>query len=129
MSTEKKNNWRTEKSTTFLDVRLAAEPKHFPATGDKPESVFVGFFDQNGSEGIDVYVSARLIRGAKRLKYLKKGDRCCVSGPVIYSQDKEGKIKGTIYDVASFVICDDTAKQRVAAATVEESSSEPAFAF
>ena len=90
-------NWTTEKTTTYFNVRLVGDAKHFPKNGDKPAATFFPIID--GSKGgEDIFVDVKAVKGAERLAGLKKGQEVTVRGTVEFGLDKNGKLRGKIWD-------------------------------
>lgn len=121
--------YTTKKLTTYMNVRLSRDAKHFEASGDKPAATYISFYDGTKG-GTDIPIDARIIRGANLFKGLKKGDVVTLAGPVQYKADAEGKIRGTIYDVVDVATLVNL-KEREEGATpapVAEDTDAPTFA-
>jgi hypothetical protein len=96
-------NWTTSKKTTYFNVRLISDAKHFPASGEgnskKHPATFLTIVDGT-KNGEDIFVDAKVQRGAEKLAGLRKGQEVTVTGTVEFSLDRNGKMRGKIWDAA-----------------------------
>lgn len=95
-------NWTTDKTTTYKNVRLVSDAKHFPARGEgdtyQAAATFLTIVDGT-KDGQDIFVDAKVTRGAAKLAGLKKGHEATVEGTVEFKVDeKTGRLKGKIWD-------------------------------
>lgn len=95
-------NWTTDKTTTYHGVRLTSDAKHFPASGEgenkKYAATFLSIVDGTKG-GEDIFVDAKVQRGAEKLAGLKKGQEVTVIGTVEFKIDERtGKLRGKIWD-------------------------------
>lgn len=97
MSTKNDGRW-TSNSTTFYSLaRLVKDAKHFKENGDKEAATYVTFV-HGTKNGKDIFIDARIVRGAALYEALKKGDMVNVTGRVEFSEDeKSGQIRGKIW--------------------------------
>jgi hypothetical protein len=106
-------------------VRLAQDAKVFPRK-DGGEDVVVTFCDNSRvNETMDMWVDARIARHqAERAKGYRKGDELLIKGKLRFKLQKDGTIRGKIYDatVNSFT----KLKDRPGAAG-PEATDTPAF--
>lgn len=99
----------THATTTYL-VRLTGDAKVFDRLKDGEkvgEDVVLTFIDTSWLEdNEDMWVDARVVSFlAGRAKRYRKGDEVQVSGKLRFKRQKDGTLRGKIYDahVASFV--------------------------
>lgn len=90
----------TYAQTTYY-VRLAGDARTYEREDKEGEDVVITFMDSsrvNNTE--DLWVDARVARfQADRAKLLKKGDEVQVEGKLRFKLDREGKMRGKMYDV------------------------------
>lgn len=96
-------NWTSDKFTQYNNVRLVADAKHFPEKGERGQqgyqsaATFLTFVDGT-KNGVDIFIDAKVMRGAEKAGGLKKGQEVTVTGTVEFSLDKTGKLRGKIWD-------------------------------
>jgi hypothetical protein len=92
-------------TTTYL-VRLAQNAKVFPRD-DGGEDVVLTFCDNSRvDKTLDLWVDARVVKfQGERAKLFAKGDEVQVTGKLRIKEQKDGTVRGKIYDavVNSFV--------------------------
>lgn len=94
-------NWTSSKSTTYFNHRIVGDAKFFPASGEGENKKYAATFLTivDGTKGgVDIFVDAKVMRGAERLAGLKKGQEVTVVGRVEFALDKNGKLRGKIWD-------------------------------
>jgi hypothetical protein len=141
-------NWTTDKTTEYRNVRIVGDAKFFAASaaqGDqkgKTAATFITVVDGT-KNGEDIFVDAKLVRGAENLADLKKGDELSVKGTVEFSLDNKGNMRGKIWDATVSLptatrealkarrgardAAAAEAEQAVATTTDAEASEAPAF--
>lgn len=114
--------WTTSKITTYFNVRLVSDAKHFPANGDKPACTFITIVDETKG-GETFYIDAKVTYGAEKAGGLKKGDEVTVIGTVEFKTDeKTGKVKGKIWNATLQL---GSAARASIAASAAESAAPP----
>lgn len=85
--------------TTYL-VRLAMDATVFTRTDGEGEDVVLTFVDSSRIDStMDLWVDARVVRySAERSKMFRKGDEVQISGKLRFKEQKDGRIRGKIYD-------------------------------
>lgn len=116
----------TYSTTTYL-VRLAQDATVFTRKDGEGEDVVLTFIDTSRVDNtMDLWVDARVVRyQADRAKLFRKGDEVQITGKVRYKEQKDGRVRGKIYDasVQSFVAL----KGREAEGAAVATSSTPSF--
>ena len=95
-------SYATKNHMSYFDVRLVRDAKFFEAQGDKPAAVYLTFVHGVKEDGLDTFVDARIVRGAKLLANLKKGDDMVViHGELTFKAGKDGEVRGMIWDASA----------------------------
>jgi hypothetical protein len=89
--------YTTDKSTNYFNVRLTRDAKHFPKKDDQGAATYISFVDGTKG-GEDIFIDAKVKRGAELMAALKKGDIVCVRGCVEFSTNPQGRLVGKIHD-------------------------------
>lgn len=119
-------NWTGDSTTEYRNHRLISDAKFFPKNEEKeqPAATFVTVV-HGTKNGEDIFVNARVIRGAEKAGGLKKGTEVSVRGTVEFSLDRNGKLQGKIWDAQLSYGSAVRSALAEAAAPPAEASAEP----
>ncbi len=120
-------NWTTDKTTTYHGVRITSDAKHFAANPEKdqPAATFLSIVDGTKG-GEDIFIDAKVVRGAARLAGLKKGAEVTVEGTVEFKIGNDGKLRGKIWDARVRLPQATRGALKAAAEFAAAAASEPA---
>ncbi len=122
-------NWTTDKTTEYRNVRAVGDAKFFPASGEgetrKGAATFFPIVDGT-KNGEDIFVDVKALRGADKLATLKKGDEVSVRGTVEFSLDRNGKLRGKIWDATVSLTTATREALKARAAAEAESAAQAA---
>lgn len=92
-------NFTTRNTVIFKMVKLVSDARFFEENteANRPAATYITFV-HGTKDGLDVFVDARLVRGARFWANLKKGDLCVVEGEYTLVEDKNGDVRGKLWD-------------------------------
>lgn len=116
-------NYSTKNIMVFEAVKLVSNPRHFSATDDMPAATYLTIV--HGTKGgEDVFVDAKVVRGAVLFAGLRKGDLCCtIKGRYELTRDRNGNLRGKIYDADIVTTVDLKARAEEAGKTSDKAAA------
>jgi hypothetical protein len=92
-------NWTGDSETEYRYHRLTGDAKHFPANEEtkQPAATFLSIV-HGTKNGEDIFIDVRVVRGAAKAAGLKKGQEVSVRGRVDFALDRNGKLRGKMWD-------------------------------